>query len=133
MPVLDATFLMDLKRRPKATLPVLTRAREMDEPLIVPIQAAIEYAAGEVDVDAAFADIDRAFVIRPCDEDIAREAARRGRDAIKKRRFPGWADAQVAATAAREGMMVVTRNARDLDALGVRVWDYSKDEDPPGA
>lgn len=132
MPVLDTTFLIDLKRQPELARPILERIIEMEEDIVVPVQAAIEYAAGEVEPAAAFTAIARDFRLRACDEEVGRIAAAIFQAARKARRTPGWADTQIAATAIHEGMFVLTRNGKDIgEALGARVWDYSKTSDPP--
>lgn len=131
MPVLDATFLIDSERRPELAKRVIDRALEDGEPLLVPIEAAIEVAAGSAEPAQAFREILQSFTIVPCGETIGIEAARLARAARLKGAFPGWADVQIAATAVREGMVVVTRNARHFrEALGVRVWDYETEEVP---
>lgn len=102
------------------------------EAVVVPMQAAIECAASSVDPLAVFREIESAFVLRPLDGDIAREAARMASDALMRGRFPGWADVQIAATARYEGMCVLSRNVRDFrDALGVPTWDYASEPAPP--
>ena len=132
MPVLDATCLIDMRRHPARMEPILRRAVEMEEDLLVPIQAAIEFAAGEKDPEAAMAALASDFTLAELDEPIARVAARIAKAAMRKGRFPGWADVQVAATAIHEGMLILTRNPRHVgEALGARVWNYAEDDEPP--
>jgi predicted nucleic acid-binding protein len=132
MPVLDATFLIDLQRRPTETEPLLRVAMAMGEDLVVPAQVAIEYASGEVDTLVAFQALARDFKIHPCDDAIIPVAARLAREARTRGAFPGWADSQIAATAVLEDMVIITRNPRHFEtAFGLAVWDYSRAKEPP--
>lgn len=132
MPVIDTTVLIDMRRRPGSMEPILRRAVEMEEDLLVPVQAAIEFAAGEKDPEAAMAALEADFQIAEMDDRVARVAARIAKAAMKKGVFPGWGDVQVAATAIHEGMVVLTRNPRHLgDALGARIWNYAESDEPP--
>jgi predicted nucleic acid-binding protein len=132
MPVLDTTFLIDARRHPRKFARVIERIAEEDEAHVVPMQSAVEFAAGTRDRHEAFRELEESFTLRPFDEDIAREAARLAREAYGAGVFPGWADVQIAATATYEGMYVVTRNVKHVrDALGVRAWDYVNEDAPP--
>jgi predicted nucleic acid-binding protein len=132
VPVLDATFLIDLKRHPDRVSAVLERIVQEEDPLVVPVQAAIEYSCGEADPGAAMRALEAAYDLAPCEGPIAIEAARIARAIITTKRRVPWADLQVAATARQLGMYVVSRNPRDLrDALGARVWDYAREPEPP--
>ena len=132
MPVLDTTVLIDVRRRPTKMEPILRRVADMPEEAIVPMQVALEFAAGEKDPDAALTTLAEDFVVKPFDEAVARRAAAIAAAAFRKGKFPGWGDAQIAATALHAGVVVMTRNPRHLsDAFGARVWDYSRDDEPP--
>lgn len=131
IPVLDAAYLIDSRNVPRYR-EALRHPDFEAEAVVVPMQAAIECAAGSLDPLAVFREIESAFVLRPLDGDIAREAARMAADALVRGRFPGWADVQIAATARYEGMCVLSRNVRDFrDALGVPTWDYTSEPAPP--
>jgi predicted nucleic acid-binding protein len=133
MPVLDATFLIDLKRRPAKTRPIQERLLSLEEPLLVPMPAAMEYAVGEAEPAAALVALEQSYQVVVCDAALARLAVRLGKRARETLGFPGWSDVQVAAVAAHHGMFVVTRNKRHFrETLGVRVWDYGTEPDPPG-
>ncbi len=132
MPVLDTTFLIDARRNPGALRSVSARAEAEGEALLIPAQAAIEFAAGTPDPYASLRRITESFVFRPVDEDIARMTAVLARSAMARGSFPGWPDTIIAATAVHEGMYVVTRNVRHFrDALRVRAWDYATEPSPP--
>ncbi len=120
MPILDATFLVSADRDPGRMEPFLLDLLSAEEPLLVPVQAAIEFAAGKADPAAAIRFVRDAFVLVPCGAEIALEAARLAREGLAAGAFPGWADVQVAATARHEGMAVVTNNARHFAPFGVR-------------
>ena len=132
MPVLDTTVLIDMRRRPAKMEPLLRRVADMPEDAIVPMQVALEFAAGEKDPEAAITTLEEDFLLKPFDDAIARRAASIAAAAIRKGKLPGWGDVQIAATALHEGTVVMTRNPRHLsDALGARVWDYSREPEPP--
>ncbi len=132
LPVLDATFLIDLRRAPRRAVPAHERLLALDEDLVVPWQAAVEYCAGLREPEVGFRDLVASYVLAAFDEPVARVAALLAKRAIARRRLPGWPDVQIAATAVHLGMFVVTRNPRDFrDALGVRAWDYASEDEPP--
>lgn len=123
MPVLDATFLIDLERDP-ARFQELLLSIAMDEDLVVPAQAAIEFASGTTDPAEALRKIRDGFSFLPLDEEVSLEAARLAKRAWQAGIFPGWPDVQIAATASHLGMAVVTRNERHFKAMGVEVMAY---------
>lgn len=132
MPVLDTTVLIDMRRRPSKMEPLLRRVADMPEDAVVPMQVALEFAAGEKDPEAAITTLGEDFVLMPFGDAIARRAAKIAAAALRKGKHPGWGDVQIAATALHEGMVVMTRNPRHLaDVLGAATWDYSRDEEPP--
>jgi predicted nucleic acid-binding protein len=132
VPVLDAAFLIDVRRSKHGAREALERMASEPEAIIVPMQAAIEYAMGLQDLAQGFRELAESFEVVEVDEPIAREAARIAQDAIRAGKFPGWGDIQVAATARHRGMWIASTNVRHLrDALGARVWDYRKESDPP--
>lgn len=124
MPVLDATLLVAADRRPKGIAPFIEALAAEGEPMLVPVQAAIEYATGRPDPAEAFRKIQEAFRLVPCGPGIALETARLARAAFEKGAFPGWSDIQVAATARHEGMAVVTRNSKHFLGLGLEVRSH---------
>jgi predicted nucleic acid-binding protein len=126
VPVLDTTALVDADRRGAAVAKVVESRHEAGDDAVVPIQAAIEYCAGRDDPAAGLRALRASFAIVPCDEEIGLEAARLARAALEAGRFPGWADVQIAATAKRLGMAVVTRDARHFEALGIEVLTYER-------
>lgn len=132
MPVLDTSLLIGTRKRPDEMQAVLRRLASEDEAMLVPMQTAMEYAAGTADPAVSLRSLSESFVLRPFDADVALEAARLARAAFRRGVFPGWGDVQVAATASHEGMYVVTGNVRHFrDALGVRAWDYVNEPEPP--
>ncbi len=120
MPVLDTTVLIADERDP-AVHAFLVRLIAEGEPLMVPAQVAIEFAAGRPDPAEAIRKIRDAFVLVPCGPDIVLEASRMAKASLRAGSFPGWPDIQVAATARHEGMAVVTNNGRHFEPLGIRV------------
>lgn len=135
MPVLDATYLIDLARNPSrmaATAEAVERdARLRGEPMVLPLPAAIEVATGARDPAEAFHLLDQSYDLVYLDRDDGVAAAKAARSARAAGLAPGWHDAGIAAVALRRGMVVVTRNGRDFAAMGCRVWDYSKSAAPP--
>lgn len=124
MPVLDTTLLIAADRGPAGMDDFLHELLASDEPLLVPVQVAIEYGCGRMDPAEAMRKLREAFAVVPCGPDIALEAARMAREARLAGVFPGWADIQIAATARHEGMAIVTRNERHFAGLGVRVLEH---------
>lgn len=124
MPVLDATFLVDVDGEPDRYRDLLRSWAEATEEVVVPAQAAIEFASGEKDPAAAMADLRRSFRVVPVDDDLQLEAARLARQAFAGGVFPGWADLQIAATARQLGMAVVTANRKHFEPLGIEVVAY---------
>jgi predicted nucleic acid-binding protein len=132
VPVLDATFLIDVRARKHGAPAALERMASSPERILVPAQVAVEYGAGLLDIAQGFRELAESFEVVPFDEAIAREAARLAQGAIRRGKFPGWGDTQVAATAAYHGMWIASTNVKHLrDALGARVWDYRREADPP--
>lgn len=121
MPVLDTTFLIGLEKRPGTLRHFLEDLNEEGEPILVPVQAAIEFAAGADDPAQAIRTLQEAFTVVPFGPVLAIEAARLARASFASGKFPGWPDIQIAATARHEGMVVVTRNGRHFETLGIRV------------
>lgn len=68
--------------------------------------------------------------ILPFDHESAKVAARFADHAAAQGHKPGWADIQIAATAAARGFTVLTRNARHFAPLGVAHLDPFADELP---
>ncbi|MGQ0535361.1 MAG: type II toxin-antitoxin system VapC family toxin [Methanobacteriota archaeon] len=132
MPVVDATFLVDLERGLPAATAVLERLASGPDRLVVPAQAAAEFATGQEDAVAALADLESMFEIVPFGRPELCECARLAREALGRGSSPGWADLQVAATAVLESMPVLTADAPAFRALGCAVWDYRNDAEPPG-
>jgi predicted nucleic acid-binding protein len=131
VPVLDTTFLIDLKRGLPAALAALEHLERGGEPLVVPMQAAIEYAAGITAPPEAFAELSEAFDLSAMNEAAALVAAELAQRALDLGNFPGWADIQIAADAHRRETYLVTADARGFRTLGVRVWAYRQEPEPP--
>lgn len=131
MPVLDATFLIDVEHRRTDAVRALRRLLSNDEALLVPAQTAAEFAAGREDEVAALADVEGSFAIVAFGPRHILEAARLARAAYRRGRFPGWPDIHVAAVAALEGTFVVTADAKNFRPMGCAVWDYRRDAEPP--
>lgn len=124
MPALDATVLIDADRKDPDLQDRIKQYIENEDPLIVPIQAAIEYSTGRKDPAAGMRRLRQSFWVVECDHEIALEAARLAKQSIEKGRFPGWADVQIAATARVLGVSVLTRNIRHYADLEVRTETY---------
>lgn len=124
MPVLDATFLIDLDRDPERHRVFLRELAEGSEELVVPVQAAIEFTAGLKDPAEGLRKVLTRFTLAPADEAVALEAARLAKASFMEGSFPGWPDIQVAATARRLGMSVVTSNRAHFEPLGIEVVPY---------
>ena len=122
MIALDTTFLIDLDRDPG--LAATAKAWATAGRVIVPAQAAIEYAAGKRQPHVAVAALSAAFDVCDVDRDTMELAAELARDAMAAGGFPGWPDIQIAATALVHGAKVATRNGRHFQALGVPVEGY---------
>ncbi|MHB8586136.1 MAG: type II toxin-antitoxin system VapC family toxin [Thermoplasmatota archaeon] len=103
-----------------------------DDVILLPAQAAIEYAAGENDSNRAYHGLETSFQIRYVDADLAKTCAAVAQRAVKHRKPVPWSDVTIAATAVHEGTYVVTRNKRHMrDVLRADVWDYSARPAPP--
>ena len=61
--------------------------------------------------------------ILPINLDVARLTGMLSDLASAKGHSPGFADAALAATASVHGMMVLTRNVRHFEVLGMPIWD----------
>jgi predicted nucleic acid-binding protein len=131
MPVLDASFLIDLERKHPGALAAFDRLLAEGAPLLVPAQVATEYLAGLADEVAGLHQLEAAFAIVPFGRMQVLEAARLARAASKAGAFPGWADAQVAALAVLEDTFVVSADRAHFAALGVPCWDHRRDTQPP--
>lgn len=131
MPVVDASFLIDVERRRKRALAVYERLLERGEPLLVPAQVATEYLAGLDDEVAGLHQLEAAFAVVPFGRIQLLEAARLARAAQRRGAFPGWADAQVAALAVLEHTFVVSADRAHFEALGVPCWDHRTQPEPP--
>lgn len=124
LPVIDATALINIERRPDAFAGFIAALRADGEPLVVPIQAAIEFSSGMTDPAEAMRKVRQAFTVVPMGPDIALEAARIAKHAHRTGTFPGWADIQIAATALHEGMAVVSNNRSHFEPLGLEVIEH---------
>lgn len=131
MPVLDASFLIDVERRHERALAAYERLLAGGEPLLVPAQVATEYLAGLEDEVAGLHQLEAAFAVVPFGRIQLLEAARLARLAHRRGGFPGWADAQVAALAVLENTFVVSADRAHFEALGVPCWDPRREDDPP--
>lgn len=132
MPVLDASFLIDLERRRPRAVAAFERLVAAGEPLLVPAQVAAEYLAGLKDEVAGLHQLESAFAVVPFGRIQLLEAARLARAAHRRGAFPGWGDVQVAALAAIEGTYVVSADRAHFAALGVPCWDPRTQGSPPG-
>lgn len=123
MPIFDASYLIDARRNPSWGRPIMEHALDIGEPLLVPVQAAIEYATGTEEGACGVTELDSSLRIVPCDEAIGREASQLAQDALGDAVLPGWADIQIAATARHHGLSVVTTNPLHFEDLHVGVWN----------
>ncbi|MHB8585294.1 MAG: type II toxin-antitoxin system VapC family toxin [Thermoplasmatota archaeon] len=131
--VIDTAFLIDLQRTPERAEEIVRRLVAKDQDLVVPVQAAVEFAVGFAGPNAAFDVLVDGYRLMAFDEPVAREAARLGQMAAAEGIRVPWADLQIAATASWLGTFVVTRNlGRFREPLGVPVGDYQHDPIPLG-
>lgn len=131
MPVLDASFLIDVERRRERALEAHERLLRDGEPLLVPAHVATEYLAGLDDEVAGLHQLGAAFAVVPFGRIQLLEAARLARAAQRRGAFPGWAHAQVAALAVLEPTFVVSANRAHFEAFGVPCWDHRTQAAPP--
>lgn len=132
MVVLDASFLIDLDRGLEAATAAMEAMVDSGDPMRVPAQAAAEYLAGFDDPVANLRDLEQSYVVVGYDRTHILETARTARESIAAGTFPGWTDAQVAATAVLSGEPIATGDPDHFRALGCVVWDYRRDAGPPG-
>jgi predicted nucleic acid-binding protein len=129
MPVLDASFLIDLQQaHPRA---VLALERLAGLPLVVPMAAAKEFVAGFDEPLAPLTSLRQHYTLAAEGVEQAVVAARTFRRMRKAGRRTTWNDATIAAYAELEGTYVVTADVRDFAAMGNQVWDYRKQPNPP--
>lgn len=131
MVVLDASFLIDLERGLAAATAAMEAMVERGDPMRVPAQAAAEYIAGFDDTVANLRDLERSYIVVGYDRTHILGTARTAREAIAAGTFPGWTDAQIAATALLSGEPIATGNPDHFRGLGCLVWDYRRDDAPP--
>ncbi|HWG92147.1 MAG TPA: PIN domain-containing protein [Candidatus Thermoplasmatota archaeon] len=130
MPVLDASFLIDLQRGSAGAVRILESLHREGESLFVPAQAAIEFASGLPDPQGGLHRLSAAFTVLDLDREHMVEAAELGRKTKATGRLPGWADTSIAAAARLKGTYVITANAKPFRALRVDHWDYRNDAEP---
>lgn len=133
MPVLDASFLIDVERRRERALAAYERLLDDGEPLLIPAQVATEYLAGLEDEVAGLHQLEAAFAVVPFGRIQLIEAARLARAAHRRGAFPGWADAQLAALAVLEQTYVVSADRAHFEAFGVPCWDHRTQTAPPSS
>jgi len=129
MPVLDASFVIDLERGGAAALGALKTLK--GESLELPWHAAVEVLVGREDPVATLAALRSSYEIGFPDEAHLLEGARLRKAALEQGRRAHWGDIYIATTALLSGTYVLTANAKDFEALGCRVWDYRKGGKPP--
>ena len=126
MPVIDASFLLDLEHgRPDAHR---TLKEYSDEEWIVPYQNALEYLLGVDDVLSALRALDRGYRVVHSTGEILLEAARLFVVAERKGRRPSWADLHIAAVAALHQMVIVTADERAFGSMGIATHVYRDDK-----
>lgn len=131
MPVLDASFLIDLERRLPVAQDALRRLVASRETLHVPAQAAIEFLHGQEDQVRALHRLEEAFRLVETNRATIMETAFLTRQARRNGFPPQWEDAQIAAVASLEQTFVVTANPRHFEQLAVPCWDYRNEPEPP--
>jgi len=123
MPVLDTNFLIAVQEREASALRLLAEIQR--EPLLVPSIVAVEFltpygaAARE-----AYEELDRAFTLAHTTPEWIQGAAKlRGR-LRKEGRSIRLADFWIAAWASRHDTIVITRNGKDFEGMGIktRAW-----------
>ena len=130
MPILDASFLIDLEKGVPRAVEILQRMADADEDLLVPAQAAIELLAGRSDALAEMHAVTRAFTLLDLDHDTAIAAAEIARSAFEAGAFPGWADVQIAAAARLQSTWILTADGKDFARMRVDHWDYRRGDGP---
>lgn len=126
MPVIDASFLLDLEHgRPDAHR---TLKEYPDDEWIVPYQAALEYMVGVEDSIPALRALESGYRIVHSTHEILLEASRLFIVCERQDRRPSWADLHVAAVAAHYQMSVVTADARAFGSMGIQTRLYREEQ-----
>lgn len=122
MPVLDTNFLIALADG-DAKAQVLLEALK-DQPLTVPSIVAAEFLAPYANPGDVLRNLERSFQVKQTSTQWIEEAARRRHELAKRRASIRSADFWIATWAHLEDDVVVTRNGRDFEALGVRTVSW---------
>lgn len=130
MPILDASFLIDVERGVPRATQILQAMVDAEEELLVPGQVAIEFASGRDSPPTALKRLVRAFVILDLDLATIQAAAEIGRASRASGTFAGWADTQIAASAKTHATWVLTADGRDFARMRVDHWDYRTGDGP---
>lgn len=129
MPILDTNFLIRLDEDDPVAVRTL---RKIDQDhLVVPYQAALEFACGTDDPEASLMDIDSTFTLERPEQETLEIAVRLIADNRKKNLRTQTGDAWIAASASLRADYVVTTNKRDFRALGIPAWHFENEERPP--
>lgn len=129
MPVLDASFLIDLETGNEQAQSALQHLLGQD--MIVPGQSALEVMSGNEEPAAALNALRASYrLLLPRDETLV-AGARLRLTARREGRRPSGGDVYIAAEAHLHATYVVTANPKDFKALGCAVWDYRKGGMPP--
>ena len=130
MPILDASFMIDVQRDVPGAVAILNAMVDADEELLVPAQVAIEFMAGVPDATHAWKRITAAFSILDLDREQMIAAAELGRTTRAEGTFAGWADVQIAAAARMQSTWVLTADGTDFARMRVDHWDYRRGKGP---
>ncbi len=127
MPVIDASFLLDLEHgRPDAHR---TLKAYPEEEWIVPYQAALEYLVGVDDTIPAMRALESGYRIVHSNREILLEAARLFIVSERKGRRPSWSDLHIAAVAALLQMPIVTADARAFGSMEIQTHLYRDEKE----
>ncbi len=129
MPVLDASFLIDLEHNVKSAHAALRRLGSKE--LVVPGQAALELMSGRNEPIGILQALRRGYRVLLARDETLIAAARIRAALVGKGKRPTWGDIYIAAETQVQGTYVVTADARDFEAMGCSVWDYRNHAEPP--
>lgn len=129
MPVLDSNLLIRLDHDDPVAVATVDRLK--GETLVVPFQAALEFACGTRDPEDAVRAVAAAFDLQRPEEPTLQEAARLIAQARSKGNRVASGDAWIAASAVLGSDYVVTANKRHFRTLGVTAWNYMREKNPP--
>lgn len=122
MPVLDTNFLIALHEREASAIRLLETLQ--GEPLLVPSIVAVEFLTAFDDPTEAYDELERGFQFVHTSREWVRTATLRRQKLRRQGKSIRLADFWIATWAFLHDTFVVTRDAKDFQALGVaaRTW-----------